>query len=138
MVVTDFQLLSYLHDAKCSEITWDCTNPDGRTMRLLVTADIEAGFSLWEGKKLLIILSNVVAAQLTGWGFVTGDENVDSWRQGVSESLERECKSLLARRIAVPSLRFSITFRSGSTLEVVCSEVSVVERPNERHGDSSW
>jgi len=128
MVVTDFQVFAYLHDAKCSEITWACTKPNGRAMRLLVTADREAGFPLWDGKNLLITLSNVVAVQFTGWGFVGGDENIDSWWQGVSESLERECKSLTAKRIAVPLLRFSITFRSGSTLEVVCAEVSVVEK----------
>jgi hypothetical protein len=129
MVVTDFQLLSYLHDARCSEITWDCTSPNGRIMRLLVTVDNEAGYSLCKDKQLRLILSDVVAAHFTGWGFVTGPENVDSWRQGVSESLEGECKSLLARGIDVPSLRFSITFRSGSMLEVVCSEVSVGEKP---------
>lgn len=128
MVVTDFQLLAYLHDAKCSEITWACTIPNGRTMRLLVTADREAGFSSWDGNKLLITLSDVVAVQFTGWGFVGGDENIDSWREGVSESLERECKSLLAKGCTVPPLRFTISFRSGSYLEVVCSEVSVVEK----------
>jgi hypothetical protein len=129
MVVTDFQLLSYLHDATCSEITWACTKPDGRTLRLLLSADVAAGFPLWDGKNLLIMLSDVVAAHFIGWGFVGGDENVDSWWEGVSESLERECKSLTVKGIAVPSLRFTITFRSGSRLEVVCSEVSVVEMP---------
>ena len=128
MVVTDFRLLAYLHDAVCSQIAWDCKSPSGRVMSLLVTADKEAGYSLWEGKKLLITLSDVAAVLFTGWGFVTGDENIDSWQQGISESLERECQSLLARRIAVPPLKFTISFRSGSWVELVCAEVSVVEK----------
>lgn len=126
LVVTDFRLLAYLHDARCSEITWARAKPNGRTMRLLVTADEEAGFSLWDGKPLLVLLTNVVAARFVGWGFAAGDENVDSWREGVSEFLEQECESLVAKGASVPPLRFTITFRSGSCLEVVCSEVSVI------------
>jgi hypothetical protein len=129
MIVTDIQLLAFLHDAKCVEINWDCTSSNGRSIRLFVIADIEAGFSLWDGKALQISLCDVAAVRFTGWGFVTGDENVDSWQQGVSESLELECQALALRGISVPSLRFSISFRSGSTLEVVCSDVSVVEKP---------
>jgi hypothetical protein len=127
MLLTDFQKLDYLHDAKCLEIAWDCTSPSGRILRLLAVADSEAGFSLWEGKELIITLSDVVATRFMSWGFQTGQETIDAWRQGVSDSLERECQSLRASGISVPSLRFSISFHSGSCLEVVCSEVSVVE-----------
>ena len=72
MVIKDFELLAYLHDAKVSEIAWDCTNPDCRTIRLAVTAHTDAGFPLWDGKNLRITLSDVVAAHFSGWGARNG------------------------------------------------------------------
>jgi hypothetical protein len=128
MTLTDFQNLAYLHDATCLEIAWNCTSPSGRILRLSAVVDVEAGFPLWDGKELIITLSDVVATRFTGWGFQTGKETIDAWRQGVSDSLEQECQSLQTSGILVPSLRFLVTFRSGSCLEVVCSAVSVVEK----------
>jgi hypothetical protein len=125
MVIKDFQLLAYLHDAKCSEVAWDCTSPDCRTIRLSVTAHVDTGFPSWDGSNLRIIISDVVAVRFLGWGFVIGDEFIDSWRVGVSDYLEGECKSLAAKGIAVPPSKFSISFSSGSILELVCSEVSI-------------
>lgn len=127
-MLTDFLALEYLHDAKCLEIAWDYTSPSGRILRLLVVANPEAGFPLWEGKELIITLSDVVATRFTGWGFQTEQETIDKWQPGVSGSLERECLSLHGSGIAIPSLRFLVTFHSGSFLEVVCSNVSVVEK----------
>jgi len=121
--------LVYLHDAKCSEITWDCSNPDCRSIRMIVIVDIDAGLPMWDGKQLQITLSDVLAIHFIGWGFVIGDEVIDDWRSGVSDFLEGECKSLHAKGIGVPSLRYTISFSSGSTLEVVCAEVFASEKP---------
>ena len=128
MLLTDFQNLAYLHDAKCLEIVWDCRHSSNRILRLLAVGDAEAGFPLWEGKELTITLSGAVATRFTGWGFQAGLETIDAWRQGVSDSLEHECRTALAAGCSVPPLRFSIVFHSGSCLEVVCSDVSVDEK----------
>jgi hypothetical protein len=91
-----------------------------------VIVDVEAGLPFWDGKILLITLTDVVAARLMGWGYTTGDECIDSWKQGVSDFLERECAVLLSKGIAVPSLKYIVSFRSGSELEVICSEMSAL------------
>src|SRR5262249_31353084 len=106
--------LAYLHDAKCSEIAWCCASQETRTLRTQVSADADSGLLLWDGKQRVIIFSDVVAVRFTGWGFVTGEENIDTWSQSVSESVDQECASLRARGISIPPLKFSITFRSGS------------------------
>ncbi len=130
MLLTDVQNLAYLHDAKCIAITWDCSDSSRRILRILVVADVEAGFSLWEGKELIITLSDVLATRFTGWGFQTGQETIDACRESISDSLEQECQLLLASGIFVPPFKFSISFHSGSCLEVVCSEITVIENRN--------
>src|SRR5258708_2703911 len=62
--------LVYLHDATCSEIIWDCSSPDSRRIQMSVIPHADAGLDIWDGKRLQIILSNVVAVQFKGWGFV--------------------------------------------------------------------
>ncbi|HMF18421.1 MAG TPA: hypothetical protein VKE98_14520 [Gemmataceae bacterium] len=125
---SDYHLLAYLHDARCNEVLWDCNDPNSRSLHIVAIVDPEAGYPLWDGKTLEITLVNVVGACFEALGFVLGEENLDSWRLGVSESFERECEYLKLRGITTPPVRFTITFRSGSILEVVCSGVIVEEK----------
>jgi hypothetical protein len=90
-----------------------------------VVVDPDAELPSWNGKTLLITLSGVLAVRLAGWGII-GSECVDSWRQGVSDVLGQECEVLVAKKTAIPSLRFTISFSSGSALEVICSEASAI------------
>lgn len=118
--------VAYLHDARCLEVTWDCSRPNERAIRMKVVVDPDAELPTWNGKTLLIILSDVVAARFMAWGYTIGDECIDNWRQGVSDFLERESKVLVSKEISIPSLKFTISFRSGSELEVICSEASAL------------
>jgi hypothetical protein len=118
--------VAYLHDATCIEVTWDCSRPEARAIRMKVVVHPNADLASWNGKTLLITLSDVVAARFTGWGYTIGEECIDNWKQGLSDSLKRECGVLLSKGIAIPSLSFIISFNSGSELEVICSEASAV------------
>lgn len=90
-----------------------------------VVVDPDAGLPSWNGRTLLITLSGVLAVRWICWAII-GDECVDSWRQGVSDFLERECELMISRGITIPSLKFTISFRSGSELEVICSDASAL------------
>ena len=127
MKLTDHKLLEYLHDAECLEVAWDCNNPDERRLHITTIVQGEAGYSLWEGKKLKITLSNVVIANLKSLGCQAGVETIDTWRPCISETLEQECAKMKALGIEVPLLKCLISFHSGSFIEVVCSCVSVSE-----------
>jgi hypothetical protein len=125
---TNFLLdhVAYLHDARCLELTWDCSRPGDRAIRLKLVVDPDAELPSWNGKTLVISLSDVVAARFMGWGYTTGQDSIDNWSQGVSDFLERECKVLASKGIKIPLLRFTISFHSGSELEVICSEASAL------------
>lgn len=119
--------LAYLHDAKCLEVVWDCTGTKRRVMRIVVIVDQDAGFPAWDGKTLVITLSGVAVAHFTGWGNLIGEEYIDNWEQGISESLEKYCKVLESKGISFPPLQFVVSFSSGSVLEVICSDISIQE-----------
>jgi hypothetical protein len=118
--------VAYLHDARCLEVIWDCSHPEQRAIRMKVVVDPDAELPSWNGKTLLITLTDVFAVRLTGWGYTIGEDCIDNWKQGLSDSLKRECEVLLSKGITIPPLSFIISFRSGSELEVICSEASVV------------
>ena len=145
-VLADFSLLAYLHDARCSVIAWDCSDPSLRRVRLFARADDDAGYEPWNGQAITIILSDVVMWRLFGVGFQIGDERIDSWRQGVSTDFESECSRLRNLGIGIPPLMFTIVLGSGSTIELVCQEVSVevgatqwsVTSPVSRRQQTKW
>jgi hypothetical protein len=124
----DYTYLAHLHDSRLLELTWDCRNSSRRNLRLELVGDPETEYVPWRGKNLTIVLTDVVALTFIGWGYGLGEESLNSWRLRISDSLEKECRDLGAAGVSLPSLRFTITFHSGSTLELVCSEVSVSVR----------
>lgn len=124
-VLTDHSLLDYLHDARCIYVAWDCSDPTIRRVRLVAKADDDAEYEPWNGQLITIILSDVVICRLFGLGFQLGEERIDAWRQGVSTEFESECRRFRNSGIDIPSLMFTIVLGSGSTIELVCREVSV-------------
>jgi hypothetical protein len=130
-VLTDFALLDYLHDARCSFFAWDCSDPSLRRVRLVAYADDDAEYEPWNGRAIRITLSDVVMCRLIGIGFQLGEERIDAWKQGVSKEFELECSRFRNSGIDIPALMFTIVLGSGSTIELVCREVSVEVGPSQ-------
>jgi hypothetical protein len=128
-VLTDFSLLDYLHDARCTLVAWDCSDRSLRRVRLVAYADDDAEYEPWNGQAITITLSDVVMCRLFAFGFHIGEERIDAWRQGVSKEFDSECSRLHNSGIDIPPLMFTIVLGSGSTLELACREVSVEVGP---------
>jgi hypothetical protein len=117
--------LEYLHDAKVLSVLWDSADPGQRRLILDVVCDPDSEDDEWRNRQLQIILSDAVAVLFRAWGHSVGDEVLDSWRNEVSTEMRNRLKELSQSGIAVPDAQFTIAFASGSTLQVVCREVSV-------------
>ena len=127
MLITDeeWSRLHYLHDAMVTSVTWNSSNPRQRQIILDLTCDPESGDELWQGKQLRVILSDVIAALFHAWGHCTGNEYVSSFEKIISQYMQRRINELSHCGAAIPEVRFSIAFSSGSEIEVVCASVSV-------------
>jgi len=127
VVLKDYALLEYLHDATCLDVAWDVTNPHERLINVSVIVHPDAGYPLWDGKKIRITLSNVVIANIKCLGHQFGAETLDCWRVISSDTFEQACVAMKTSGIDVPTLRFQVSFHSGSLIELACSTVLVVE-----------
>lgn len=128
-MLTDLSLLDYLHDAGVNSVVWDCSDTRTRRLRLTVSVDHDAGYAAWAGCLLTITMTDVVIYRMFGLGYQIGVLAFEAFQDGISTELEEECSRLRGLGIAIPSLMFTIVFNDGSTLELVCGEVTVEEPP---------
>ena len=116
--------LEYLHDATVSSVLWDCSDPKSRCLTFQLIANEDCGFELWEGRSLRICLNDITVFQFEGFG-VIGAETIDSWRSEISSATKMKWDPLAESGIRLPKHYFTITFHSGSYIEVGCEEVMV-------------
>ncbi len=128
MLITDPNILEYLHDASVSEVAYDCRDASSRNMTLSVICTPDAGYPAWDGKRLCIRLESVVLLSFSAFGAVTGKERVDSWTANVSGAIEAELRRLQGLGIDCTGDRFVVAFQSGSVLEGLCQRITVEEK----------
>jgi hypothetical protein len=128
MVITDPNILEYLHDAIVLEVTYDLKDKESRSMTLSVNCEPDAGYPAWNGKQLSIRLESVVLASFSVFGAVTGMEQINSWGTSVSEAMVSEIKRLQVAGCDCSGVRFAVVFQSGSVLEGLCQRITAEER----------
>jgi hypothetical protein len=84
----------------------------------------DLGYAPWEGKNVVLVAVDVAVSIYTTWG-VAAPETIDAIRPGVSTTIQES--TVKARRMGArfPGLEFTISFHSGSVLEVICQDVQV-------------
>ena len=117
--------LGYLHDCELLELSYVLTNPDIRRVILRLQANPDLGHPTWNGKFLRVTASGIYLFRWECWAHVWGNETLDRWNKGVSEITESELARDRALGFHVPELGFTVTFHSGSFLELICKSVSV-------------
>jgi hypothetical protein len=124
MMITDPNILEYLHDASVSEVVYDCKDNNSRNVTLSVTCPTDTGYPAWDGKRLSIRLESIVLLSFSAFGAVTGKERINAWTTCVSEPIESELRRLQGLGIDCSGVRFAVTFQSGSVLEGLCQSIT--------------
>lgn len=130
MLITDPNILEYLHDATVSTIVYDCKDTSSRSIEILVTCAPDAGFTMWNGKRLRIRLESVVLLSFYAFGAIVGREEIDSWTTNVTESLEVELQRLRSAGVDCEGEVFMVAFQSGSLMQGVCKRITAEEMPS--------
>ncbi|PYP85682.1 MAG: hypothetical protein DMF61_16270 [Blastocatellia bacterium AA13] len=125
--------LAYLHDSEVIEISYVLTDPNSRKVILNLKAHPDTGHQPWDDKPLRVTASGVYLLRCESWGHVLGNEAINAWSQGVSDDTRSQLAVHTSRGLHVPELEFTVTFHSGSFLELVCETVSVevIKEPEE-------
>jgi hypothetical protein len=118
------QGLEYLHDCVLLEMKYDAVSED-RKLSLLLKAPDDLGYAPWDGQQLSVTADDVYFLQSVMWGHVAGAETLDAWNEGISDATQQDLDRHTATGLKVPALKYTITFHSGSYLELVCEDIAV-------------
>jgi hypothetical protein len=128
MQSTTLTELEWVHDCTLLGVIYDTLSDAGRSITLTMRCPTDLGYPAWEGKDLVLTAIDVAVSKHVLWG-VAGPETIDAVRSGVSTSLRESTEEVRRAGGRFPSLEVTISFHSGSSLEVVCRELRIETRP---------
>jgi hypothetical protein len=120
--------LEWVHDCTLLSVIYDTVSEAGRSITLTMRCPTDLGYPAWEGKDLVLAAVDVAVSKHVLWG-VAGPETIDAVRAGVSTSLRDSTEEVRRAGGRFPSLEVTISFHSGSLLEVVCHELQIEVSP---------
>jgi len=117
---TTIKELQWLHDSDVLNIEYDFTNEQAWSIRLTLRCPTDLGYVPWEGKVLVLLVADVIRSNYSVCGAI-GPETFDRINPGISHMLQEDASQLGQSG----EYAFTITFISGSILEVICQELLV-------------
>lgn len=117
-----------MHDCTLLSVFCDTSSDAGRSITLTMRCPTDLGYAPWEGKKLVLAAIDVAVSKHVLWG-VAGPETIDAVRAGVSTGVRESIVEVRRTGVRFPNLELTISFHSGSALEVVCRELQVEVGP---------
>jgi hypothetical protein len=124
MKITNTELLEYLHDAVVDGMSLDVVL-ESKNLVVNVTCDEDCGYDNWAGRRVAVTLSGVIVASAMLFGHVAGKDSVQSFREGISAATHQRLAELGQIGIPAPSTLLTLSFQSGSEVEVACAGVDV-------------
>ena len=122
---TTLKELGWLHDSVVLNVIYDASQDAGRLLKLVICCHPDCGYEPWEGKNLVITAVNVAVIKYVVWGWVTAPETIDSIQPGVSKAVEESTMRAKRAGARFPNLELTISFHSGSQLEIICQDLQV-------------
>ena len=125
MPSTTLKELEWLHDCTLINVLYEASFSHlSRSIKLTMQCPADLGYAPWDGRNLVLTAFGVVVSKYNTCP-VAGIETIDTVRPGVSAVVQES--TIKARRMGMhfPNLEFTISFSSGSGLEVICEELHV-------------
>ncbi len=120
---TTIKELDWLHDSHVLSISYDTAGETDWPIRLTLLCPTDSGYPPWAGKHLVLVATDVVRSQHVVCQ-VMGGETFDNVKRGVSASLR--AGAMRGRPAGVTfNFEVTVTFISGSTLEIICQKLEV-------------
>lgn len=124
MEATGLKELEWIHDCVLNHILYDTSSRAGRSIKLAISCPTDLGYARWAGKDIVVVAIDVAVSKHVVWG-VAGPETLDAVRTGVSAEVRQSTIEARRKGARFPSLEFTISFHSGSALEIICRDLQV-------------
>jgi len=116
--------LNWIHDCTVLSIMYRPSSGQLPSIRLAIRCPNDLGYAPWEGKDLTLVAIDVAMSKHVVCG-VGGPETVDAIRPGISAALRDDTMEAKRMGVHFPPLEFTISFHTGSALEIICRELGV-------------
>jgi hypothetical protein len=124
---TTLKELEWIHDCVVSNIVYDASASFGRrALRISMKCPVDLGYEPWGGKSMALVASDVAAFTQSVWGVVAEAETINAIRPGVSAAFQNSTTPWRSMGARFPELEFTVSFHSGSALEVICESLQVI------------
>jgi hypothetical protein len=133
MKLTTLQELKWIHDVELLGVQYDTSGDADWPIRITMRCPEDLGYEPWEGKLLVLAAIDLVGSRHVVY-CVAGAETIDHINPGVS-SVFRESAIKGKQTDEHFNFELTLTFISGSMLEIICQELQVEVRAGSIKGD---
>jgi hypothetical protein len=116
--------LEWIHDCIVSVVAYNAGGNE-KLINIAMSCPDDLGFAPWEGRQLELVAVDVAIANYSILGWSVEEETVDAIRPGISRAVQDSTAEARRRGICYPNLEFTVSFHSGSSLEVICRELRI-------------
>jgi hypothetical protein len=124
MQPTTLKELEWIHDCVLTSLLYDISNDAGRSLKLTMRCPEDLGYAPWNGKTLVLTAIDVAIGSFFVCS-VEGPETIDAVRAGISSTVRESTTAARRMGARFPNLEFSVSFHSGSELEIICQEIQI-------------
>lgn len=125
MPLVDGSKLDYLHDGRLHEVNIIALEKSRRDIQIRLTCSTTAGLPEWEGKPLLLVAKDVFYSNIILLGHMAGFDSIDSCEMRISSETEEKLRKFASDGLVIPAVPLSVSFHSGSSVELVCWQLDV-------------
>ena len=129
-MLTTFEELGWLHDGTLLQLAYLAPEWAPRSIELTIECPPDLGYPPWDGKRIVLAAVDVAVSEHLAFSIVN-PESIDRIRPGVSAPFRARLDGAIKIGMRIPDLAFTISFHSGSTLQVMCEQL-VVRAPGHR------
>ena len=130
MATALIQKIDYLHDSKVYEISLLINESGDRQLRIDLRCDSECGYDPWNDKNLCLTFVDPIIVYCELFGHMANRETFSGWSLEVSPKLLAGIKVHTDAGLNSPKHTVSLSFHSGSIIEVACQDITIDARNN--------
>lgn len=118
--------MEYLHDAEVRELRLSIAESGDRKLQLDVRCDPECGYDEWNDKYLCIEFADPLIVHGDLFGHMANVETLNSIDFEITPRVAASIAKLREFGLPAPKHVLSLSFHSGSNLEIACQDVKLV------------
>ena len=130
MQLTTLEELRWIHDCELLHLIYNAPGSGPRSIELTFDCPPDLGYAPWEGRRLVLVAVDILVSEHVVFA-IANPESIDAIRPGVSAQLRERIAKAIQMGVRLPDLAVTVSFHSGSSLQLICRQLMVGVAPPE-------